>query len=165
VPAGPGVDNTSENKVNFDAATVSNFHKIMNEFPEFECVACNMLHFRQNVVKAEKSKDSSVKWICSRCKNYRNSKKICPVNTKSMKLETGSLPDDLIMNPTETRLVSMRIQFMKIRSLPSGGQRGIRGAVVNVPIDAQDSCLKLPRNIPEMGVLKVKLQLRIHIQL
>ena len=75
-----------------------------------------------------------------------------------MKLETGSLPDNLVMNPTETRLVAMRIQFMKIRSLPAGGQRGIRGAVVNVPIDAQESCLKLPRNIPDLGVLKVKIK-------
>ena len=144
-----------------DFQVIAAFRSIMKEYPEYECANCNTLNFRQNVVKFDKTSAKSGKrktWICKRCNSYRKSNKICPLATIPMKLETGSLPDNLVMNPTETRLVAMRIQFMKIRSLPAGGQRGIRGAVVNVPIDAQESCLKLPRNIPDLGVLKVKIK-------
>ena len=144
-----------------DFEVIAAFRTIMKEYPEYECANCNTLNFRQNVVKFDKTSAKSGKqktWICKRCNSYRKSNKICPLATIPMKLETGSLPDNLVMNPTETRLVAMRIQFMKIRSLPAGGQRGIRGAVVNVPIDAQESCLKLPRNIPDLGVLKVKIK-------
>ena len=144
-----------------DFEVIAAFRTIMKEYPEYECANCNTLNFRQNVVKFDKTSAKSGKqktWICKRCNSYRKSNKIWPLATIPMKLETGSLPDNLVMNPTETRLVAMRIQFMKIRSLPAGGQRGIRGAVVNVPIDAQESCLKLPRNIPDLGVLKVKIK-------
>lgn len=79
-----------------------------------------------------------------------------------MLLDTGSMPLEFQnINSTETRLISQRIQFMKIRSLPAGGQRGLKGAVVNVPIDAQESCLKLPRDIYNLGIVDVKIKRNI----
>ena len=155
-----GYKNTHSNKKP-QLAIVEEFHQMMKEYPKYVCVSCDGLFFRQGVVVCDKSIQPCT-WICIRCNRYRKSDKICPSATLPMKLDTGSLPDSLTLNPTETRLVSMRIQFMKIRSLPSGGQRGIRGSVVNVPIDAQESCLKLPRNVSDLGVLKVKIKRHVN---
>ena len=77
---------------------------------------------------------------------------------KDMLLDTGLPPAEFDLNPTETRLISMRIQFMKIYALPAGGQRTMKGAVVNVPIDAQKNCLKLPRNSSDLEIVHVKLK-------
>ena len=161
-PDNPG---NSSNLTKYNLTTVKEFRKMMAEYPTYMCHNCNKLFFRNGVVKdktiePKSDKDITV-WICSKCKRYRNSNKICPSSTREMLLDTGELPPHLHTNSTETRLVSMRIQFMKIRSLPSGGQRGLKGAVVNVPIDAQETCLKLPRCLPELGIFHVRIKRHI----
>ena len=51
--------------------------------------------------------------------------------------------------------------FMKIKLLPAGGQRSISGPVINVPVDPQENCLKLPRKLSDIGTLPVRLKRKI----
>jgi hypothetical protein len=70
-------------------------------------------------------------------------------------------PKELELFPLEERLVSLRIPFMQIRQLPSGGQFSVKGNVVNVPVDIQPTIQSLPRNIDESGTIAVKLKKRL----
>ena len=69
-------------------------------------------------------------------------------------LYVGDLP--FKCNKTEARLVSPNLEFMKIQTLPAGGQKGIKGPVVNVKVDPQEICLKLPRD--DAGIIPVQLK-------
>ena len=75
---------------------------------------------------------------------------------------TGDLPESLRdINPTECRLISQRFMFMKIKLLPARGQRSISGPVINVPVDPQENCLKLPQKLSDIGTLPVRLKRKI----
>ena len=77
-------------------------------------------------------------------------------------LYTGDLPETLCdINPTECRLIAQRFMFMKIKLLPAGGQRSISGPVINVLVDPQENCLKLPRKLSDIGTLPVRLKRKI----
>lgn len=54
------------------------------------------------------------------------------------------------LNPVEECLIAPRLPFMSIRRLThSSGQYGMKGQVVNVPINMQNTVQCLPRNIPD----------------
>ena len=58
----------------------------------------------------------------------------------------------------EARLIALRIPFMHIRVLLSGGQRSLRGNVINVPTDIFETVNLLPRYINESGTVTVKIK-------
>ncbi|KAH7950529.1 hypothetical protein HPB49_025331 [Dermacentor silvarum] len=69
------------------------------------------------------------------------------------------LPD---LNTVEERLISPRLPFMSIRRLTRGnGQFGIKGQVVNVPIDVPSVVECLPRMVPEDVVIDVHVKRRL----
>lgn len=69
------------------------------------------------------------------------------------------LPD---LNPVEERLISPRLPFMSIRRLTRGnGQFGIKGQVVNVPIDVPSVVECLPRTVPEDVAIDVHVKRRL----
>ena len=49
------------------------------------------------------------------------------------------------LHELEWRLLSPRLAFMKIASAPVGGQKKIKGNVVNVPADVTTTITSLPR--------------------
>ena len=61
----------------------------------------------------------------------------------------------------EERLISLKIPFMKIISLPTGRQRAVHGAVVNVPPSLKNVVEQLPRLPSETGIIPVKLKRRL----
>ena len=69
-----------------------------------------------------------------------------------------SIADELIgLHHLEWRLLSPRIPFMKIYAAPSGGQKKIRGNVVNVVSNTQGTYTKLPKMSNEQDTIAVKL--------
>ncbi|XP_063689165.1 uncharacterized protein LOC134822183 [Bolinopsis microptera] len=161
-------------KLSFDPKTdniVKTFRAKMREYPEYACIKCHKLFFREGVVKAKdtlkfKLNIPSVtkadnKWICKRCNSYLKRGKFSPIDVNEMFLASGDLPSSLQPNPTECRLVSQIIPFMKILSLPAGGQSCIKGPVVNVPIQPDRNCMQLPRKLSESGILAVRIKRKV----
>ena len=70
------------------------------------------------------------------------------------------LPDklELELSNLEERLISLRIPFMQIRSLSSGGQFALRGSVVNVPAQIEPTLRVLPRHLNASETIPVKLK-------
>ncbi|KAH7954408.1 hypothetical protein HPB49_018261 [Dermacentor silvarum] len=63
------------------------------------------------------------------------------------------------LNEVEERMVSPPLPFMNIRRLThSGGQYGIKGQIVNVPIDVQKTVRSLPRSVPDDAANEVHLK-------
>ncbi|KAH7948872.1 hypothetical protein HPB49_002834 [Dermacentor silvarum] len=59
-------------------------------------------------------------------------------------------------------MVSRRIPFMDIRRLKHGARLyGIRGQIINVPIDVQKTVQCLPRSVPDDAAIEVQLKRRL----
>ena len=70
-----------------------------------------------------------------------------------------SVADELIgLHHLEWRLLSPRIPFMKIYAAPRGGQKKIKGNVVNVVSNTQGTYTKLPKMSNEQDTIAVKLK-------
>lgn len=66
------------------------------------------------------------------------------------------------LNAVEERLISPRLPFMSIRRLTRAtGQYGIRGQVVNVPIEVPELVLSLPRCVPDDAAIDVNIKRRL----
>ena len=75
------------------------------------------------------------------------------------------IPDILErLNRLERTLISKRILFKKITIMPKGQQPKIRGAVCNIPIQADAVSNVLPRSADNDGVVLVKLKRKIEIK-
>ena len=105
--------------------------------------------------------DSDRKYICCNCRNNMKKNKIPPLSIgNNMCLST--VPNELMdICSLEERLISLKIPFMKIISLPAGRQRAVHGAVVNVPSNIADVVSTLPRKPNESGIIPVKLKRRL----
>ena len=67
-------------------------------------------------------------------------------------------PPELNLSNLEERLISLRIPFMQIRALNSGGQFSLKGSVVNVPANIEPTIRALPRMQNEAEIIPVKLK-------
>ena len=67
-------------------------------------------------------------------------------------------PPELILGNLEERLLSLRIPFMQIRALNSGGQFSLKGSVVNVPAEIEPTIRALPRLQNKSETIPVKLK-------
>ena len=82
-----------------------------------------------------------------------------PAQAKANKLDLDNIPVELSeLNPLETRLISLRIPFMKMVALPCGKQRAIHGPAVNVPTDLTPVCTLLPRLPSQTQMIPMKLK-------
>ena len=143
--------------------TIKNFVKELSNYPEYTCIMCKMLFFSHLV--SEVTNDGNKKsYVCkSVCQKHFFKNDYSNTAERNF-LYTGDLPENLCdINPTECRLIAQRFMFMKIKLLPAGGQRSISGPIVNVPVDPQENCLKLPRKLSDIGTLPVRLKPRIYI--
>ncbi len=103
-------------------------------------------------------------WLCSTCDRCsKTGKMICQAQANGLAVE--DIPDEFATLFTlEARMISQRIPFMKLVTLPRGGQQGIRGSVMNVSTDLTHACTILPRKIMQMGLigLEVKKKAQLH---
>ena len=100
--------------------------------------------------------------ICKRCWNCLR-KGVAPKLGVWNHLEAVPQPDSIkILNDLECQLVSPRRPFMKIVSLPRGGQKGVIGGVINVPADIEATMARLlPLNLEEGQLIAVELKKRL----
>ncbi|XP_069114560.1 uncharacterized protein [Argopecten irradians] len=70
-------------------------------------------------------------------------------------------PEELEITEMEERLISPRIPFMQLCEKPRGGQRSLRGNIVNVPTDVQSTVKILPRTLADSETIQVKLKRRL----
>ena len=121
--------------------------------PDYVCVCCFRLMYRQTVLQYSSTKyklapcitghrtltsePNSVTpaWICVTCDRALKRGSI-PAQADVNHLQLQEIPNELLdMNKLEVRLISLRIPFMKMVILPRGKQRAIHGPAVNVPTD------------------------------
>ncbi|KAG0433476.1 hypothetical protein HPB47_019887 [Ixodes persulcatus] len=100
--------------------------------------------------------------ICYSCKDSLVAGKVPPMSV-SYGYTYPPKPDHLPpLNLVEERLIAPRLPFMSIRRLTHGnGQYGIKGQVVNVPINVPTTVQCLPRNIPDDVAIDVHLKRRL----
>ena len=78
------------------------------------------------------------------------------------KLEVFNLPSELLdVNKLEKVLIAKRILFKKVVIMPKGNSPKVKGAICNVPVDAEDVCNVLPRPACSNGLLLLKLKRKL----
>ena len=124
------------------------------------CINDNMLN---------KSNDSSVQrksradmYICHTCDRYLSSGKM-PEEACANRLQLQPIPPELqSLNILEKHLISRMVPFMKVITLPKGGQKKLKGPCVLVPSNLQETLNVLPRcdaETPQIIKLKMKRKL------
>lgn len=73
-------------------------------------------------------------------------------------------PTELNITEMEERLITPRIPFMQVMEKPRGGQRSLKGNVVNVPSDVNTTVKSLPRTLSESETIQVKLKRKTNIK-
>ena len=85
-----------------------------------------------------------------------------PLQAKANGLQLCPIPSELSgLNLLELRLISLRVPFIKMVALPSGKQRCIHGAAVNVPSKVDNVCNVLPRLPSETELIALKLKRKL----
>ncbi len=131
-------------------------------FPE-NCTALDRVAF-SNREKVEQCKTGTLfegkEWLCSTCLRHLKEDRIPPIShANGMKFY--DIPDELLLVQMEERCVALRQPFFQIRELPSGGQKSIKGNVVNVPMDVSKTINQLPRNLNETETIGIKFKKKV----
>ena len=100
-------------------------------------------------------------WICHTCHDHLK-RGAMPSLAVANNMELVDIPPELCdLNILERHLIAKCIPFAKIIPLPKGRQNSIRGNVVCVPSEVQETVQALPRVRSESQVLRVKLKRRL----
>ncbi|XP_062597054.1 uncharacterized protein LOC134258504 [Saccostrea cucullata] len=103
----------------------------------------------------------STLWICYTCHRKILSGNL-PAEAAANKMALEDIPKELTeLNSLEKHLIAIHIPFMKVMSLPHGGQKNIHGPVVCVPSDLK-KVTSLPMKPGEDLLLKVKLKRKLN---
>ncbi len=99
-------------------------------------------------------------WICHSCHGKLQRGKM-PEGSTVNSLHLQPIPLELKgLNSLEEHLIALNILFMKLVSVPRGGQSGVCGPVVCVPSNINDVTSILPRE-EKSNLIKVKLKRRL----
>lgn len=152
----------------------------IKQTPVYPCIVCARKLYKSQVKHCKRSKyldgkhpdiakkcligqytRDSKEWVCTTCDRH-----LCSGNTPPQSLANGlhlkALPEELsTLNTLERQLVALRIPFMKLLSLPRGGQKGVKGQIVNVPSNINSVTSSLPRTIHDAQMVKVKLKRKL----
>ena len=167
-------------KSTIDSA-IKNFHLKVQRGPEFVCVCCHRMLYKQSVIsfnihKYAKCSDQLLhsifpvddlrdiddkQWVCRTCDGALTRGNI-PVQAKANGFKLPAIPPELsCLNSLEKRIISLRVPFMKMVALPSGKQRCIHGPAVNVPSKLDSVCELLPRLPSETELVPLKLKRKL----
>nr|XP_054775560.1 uncharacterized protein LOC129284114 [Lytechinus pictus]XP_054775561.1 uncharacterized protein LOC129284114 [Lytechinus pictus]XP_054775563.1 uncharacterized protein LOC129284114 [Lytechinus pictus] len=166
-------------------------NKFKNSFcsgPDYVCSVCLKLLFRTQVIQCHESKykltgcishkylhicsvscskncvltaSRSNLWICYTC-HRKLKENIVPAECWTNNLQLNDVPDVLSkLNSLERHLIAKTIPFMKIITLPKGGQFAVKGPVVSVPSDMSKGVSVLPRQPCDDQFVRVKLKRKL----
>ena len=153
---------------------ISHFHDVIAVGPTFVCTCCHQTWFSHSVVEITarlssvsiemkdkcftgKVSEESKEWLCRTCLEQLKQHKI-PKLAVANGLSFPTKPPELSLHALEERLVSLRIPFMSLYSLPRGGQLQMQGSVVNVPVDIAPVIQCLPRTIDDAATVPIQLK-------
>ena len=151
---------------------IRKFHANVSRGPEYICSCCNQLWYKHSVITAEKLRLSNptagkylltktsvdgIEWICQSCYKHLKKDKIPPCAAKNG-MSFPAKPDFSDLNELECRMLAPRLAFQKLLQAPRGNQFKIKGNVVNVPADVNNTVNMLPRLPQESGTIKVQLK-------
>ena len=149
------------------------YFNAIKEGPVFKCDSCSGRFFRKSVYLTNKSEiieSIGIKeairvfvpftdelMLCQTCNNQLK-RGLMPKLCTHDGLALEPIPDVLKMcNTVEERLCSPIIPFEQIRTLGFyGKQRGLKGNVVNVPIDLPTTVQSLPRRLEDCHTIQIK---------
>ena len=163
-------------------AASDTFTSAVKRGPDYVCTCCHRLMYQQSVqgfhwdkyTKLPKATSDKVfdaqylrrsvnqeVWICKTCHRTLKRGKM-PAQAKGNNLGLADIPPELSnLNKLETRLISLRIPFMKIVSLATGKQKKISGPAINVPTDLKPVCRMLPRLPSQTQLVTMKLKRKL----
>ena len=175
-------DRIYQSRANSDLKEITElFKEKIKSGPDFVCICCHRMMYRQNVRPYHKGKFPKLSkeqhavileafmytstdgrtWICVTCDRALQ-KGNMPRQAKANGLSLFDIPPELSqLNEVEIRLLSRRIPFMKIVALPKGKQKAIHGPAVNVPTQLDTICNLLPRLPNECEIIPMKLKRRL----
>ena len=155
--------------------TIDKFEDAVSQSVSYVCSCCRQTWFKHSVREVSSlNRISSLnktllrecvtgylsvanrEWICRTCiYSIRRDKvpKLAVING----MKFPDRPPELNLNHLEERLISLRIPFMQIRALNSGGQFSLKGSVVNVPAEIEPTIRALPRLQHKSETIPVKL--------
>ena len=152
------------------------FTSAIKEGPDYIGVCCNRLMYRKTILQFQVSNYDKApsefvvpktvsaqdkQWICKTCHSTLKQGRL-PAQAKANNLDLDDIPAELSeLNPLETRLISLRIPFMKMVALPCGKQRAIHGPAVNVSTDLTPVCTLLPRLPSQTQMVPMKLKRKL----
>ncbi|XP_072572246.1 uncharacterized protein [Paramormyrops kingsleyae] len=100
-------------------------------------------------------------WICYTCHRKILDGRI-PAESVTNNLALQPVPTELqCLNSLEQHLIGMHIPFMRIVSLPKGGQNGVHGPVTCVPSSVPNVAQALPRVNNDDLMIRVKLKRKL----
>ena len=155
--------------------SIDKFNASISDSCSYVCSCCQQLWFKQSVRSISSLETlplnktllkkcltdipsvNNMEWICTTCFcNIRKGKipKLSVLN--GMKL--SQKPPELNLCNLEERLIALRIPFMQIRCLGTGGQYSLKGSVVNVPAQIEPTIRALPRPHNKTETIPVKLK-------
>ena len=157
---------------------IKKFKDKINEGPYFICVVCNRTLYRQMVLKFCQNRYNieqpnfyfsivpsfdGEEYICKTCdKKLRAKQPKIPCQSVCNKLDLFDLPAPFKdINRLERVLIAKRILFKKVAIMPKGQFPKVKGAICNVPVDAQDVSTVLPRPADNNGLLLLKLKRKL----
>ncbi len=143
--------------------------------PNVVCTSCLQLWFPDNCTALAKVKFPNPnrvlecktgtlfegeEWLCSTCIRHIKEDRIPPIShANGMKFY--DIPEELALVQMEERCIALRQPFLQIRELPNGGQKSIKGNVVNVPMDVSKTINQLPRNLNETDTIGIKFKKKV----
>ena len=153
------------------------YEETVKEGPVYVCVSCGGLFFKRTVKEFNEIKcrsllnaenyskstlaisnvcDEGKRWICITCERYIQSKRLPKIALGNGLQFVTINPLIESLNELEERLISPRIPFIRIRTLGYDYQKSIRGNVVNVPVDTNETLKFLPRQFDESKIIQLK---------
>ena len=162
------------------------FMKQIRESMDFICIVCHRALFRTSVLEFSEFKydwsNIAVQQAFSVQRFERNGKcfvcRTCHESLKTMKkrVKLPALPAQAVannfdveipppelanLNDLEIRFIAQKIPFMKLVTLPKGGQKGLQGPCVNIPSNINDVCNVFPRFAENINVVQFALKRKI----
>ena len=149
---------------------IDTFKKKIREGPYYICCVCDrMLYMKsvlqllsnryssQHLINVQISFDGKI-YICNTCHSKAIQGKVpCQVTVNNLCVD--DLPTKLeSLKKLEQIIIAQGIVFEKKVVMPEGQQRKIKGAICNVPVDCDQTCIILPRPTKKSGIILLKLK-------
>ena len=158
---------------------VVKFKEEVKKGPFYICVVCNRTLYKRTVQIFEKNKyqveTSSVfdcivcsadgkQYICIKC-HKKLLKGTVPAQAVCNNLQIFKLPSRFRdLRKLEKIIIAKRLLFKKVTIMPKGQCPKIKGAICNVPINADGISKVLPRGIDNNGVVQLCLKRRLNFK-